>query len=65
VIGREPALSLHESTTRSTYRIAESNALVEAVLVGIGKALSASETILVKVSIRATSLPELRRRAGE
>jgi len=51
-VGHELALSLHESTTRSTYRIAETKALLDAVLAGIGKALSTSGTGLVKVHIR-------------
>ena len=41
-VGHELALSLHQSTMRSTYRIAEANALLGAVLAGIGKTLNAS-----------------------
>ena len=51
-VGHELALSLNESTTCSTYRIAEPNALLEAVLAGIGRALNVSGTPVVNVHIR-------------
>lgn len=49
---QELALSLHESSTRSTYRIAKTDAFRTAVLAGIGRALSGCGTALVKVEVR-------------
>jgi hypothetical protein len=59
---QELALSLHESSTRSTYRIAETGAFRTAVLAGIGKALSGCGTPLVKVEVRLGTRGHLQER---
>jgi hypothetical protein len=51
-VGHELASPLQDSTTRSTYRIAETKAFLDAVLAGIANALSAGGAPLVKVHIR-------------
>jgi hypothetical protein len=42
IIGKELAISMHEPAARSTYGLAGSEALRDAVLAGIGKAVSAA-----------------------
>jgi hypothetical protein len=50
-VGQEMAFSLGESSARSTYQIAATNALCEAVLAGIAKALRGCETPRLKVNV--------------